>query len=184
MSQAGPVASRYAAAFFDSAKERGALDQAAEEFEKLEQLVVEHEPLRRLLFNPDVEIDEKVGILDRLLQGAWSQDTQAFVRVLLSFGRVEHLAEMAEAFRGLVDRQRGILQVCVRTARGALPEPLKATLTARLEQMEQRRIRLVEERVPELIGGIQVIMDNRILDGAVSTELSDLRRLLKSVRVH
>lgn len=178
-----PVSARYAAALFELARERGALDQAAADMQALGEVIAGEPKLRQFLVNPDVEVEDKVGVLERLLQGSWSPDTRAFVQVVLGFGRAEFLGEMAGAFAELIDRERGIVRAQVRTAR-PLAEPLRSALRQRLEARERRTVELSEEIVPELIGGIQVILENRLFDGSIRTELADLRHRLKSVRVH
>ena len=178
-----PVADRYASALFELAKREGRIDEAARELEDLARLIQDHEDLRQFLLNPGVEVPDKLGVLDRLFKGDWSQDVRNFVQVALSMGRAAYLVEMSEAFREYVDAEHKRLRVTVRTAH-PLPEALKARLKQRLERSERRTIELTEELAPELIGGIQVLLDHRVLDGSLKTKLSELRHRLKSVRVH
>ena len=125
----------------------------------------------------------KLQVMDRLLRGAWSQDVRAFVQVVLSMGRASSLADIAEAFGELVDEERGLVRVTVRTAH-PLSESLKTRLKQRLERLEHRTVELVEQSAPELIGGIQVLFDHRMLDGSLRAQLEQLRRRLKAVRVY
>jgi F-type H+-transporting ATPase subunit delta len=178
-----PVSARYAGAFFELVKQAGRLDDAARELKDLAQLIQAHEDLRKFLVNPGVEVEEKLTLLDRLLASAWSQDLRSFIQVVLSMGRAEYLVEIAEAFGEYVDAERKRLRVTIRSAR-PLSESLKARLKQALEERERRTIELTEELAPELIGGIQMFMGHRLLDGSLKTKLSELRQRLKSVRVH
>ena len=178
-----PISSRYADAFFQLVKERAIVDDAARDMEELGEVISREPQLLQLLVNPDVEVEDKLGVLERLLQGGWSPSTRAFVHVALVFGRPEFLGQMADAFRELVDQDRGIVRAQVRSAR-ALTEPLREQLRSRLERRERRSVVLEEETDPALLGGIQVILDNRIFDASIRTKLSELRQKLKAVRVH
>jgi len=178
-----PVAARYAESLFELVKRERRLEEVVRELEELAGLIQDHDELRQFLLNPDVEVPDKVNVLDRLLEGAWSFEARAFVQLVLSMGRTSFLIEMVEAFRELVDAERKLVRVTVRSAH-PLPEPLKARLKQRLEQLEGRRVELAEEIAPELIGGIQVLLDHRLLDGSIRTQLAALRQRLKSVRVH
>ena len=179
-----PVPARYASALFELAKHEGRLDEACEELEHVAGLIRDHEELRQLLLNPHVEAADKLSVLDRLGGGAaWSSEVRAFVQMVLALDRAALLLEIADAFGELVDNDRGLIRVLVRTAH-PLSSALRRQLTQRLEQLEHRTVELTEETAPELIGGIQVLLDHRILDGSLHGKLAELRQRLKSVRVH
>lgn len=176
------VSSRYAGALFDLAKREGTIDQTAEQFGRLHGLLRDHASLRGFLLNPDVETEQKLSVLDRLMAG-WSKDVRAFVQVVLSWGRAAHLAAMAEAFQQLVDQERKVVRVRLRSAR-PLPEAQKQRLVAWIVKRERRSVQLEEEVDPALLGGLQIALDHRILDGSVRTQLDALRHRMNSVRVH
>ena len=177
-----PVSARYAQALFELVKPAGQMDQALEQLEELARQLRQHAPLRRLLLNPDVEPASLLAVCATAIGGEWQNDVRAFVQVVLSFGRVALLVDMAEAFRRVVDKDRKIARVTVRSAR-PLTAALRAGLVAALERSEQRSVELVEETASELIGGAQVMVDHRMMDGSLKTRLAELRQRLKSVRV-
>lgn len=182
MSATDSISVRYAQALFETAKAGGRLDAALEQLEELAQRLRRHPALRELLLSPDVETDQKLDVCAAALSGRWQDDVQAFVRLVLSFGRATLLVDIVEAFRGLVDEDRRVARAVVRSAH-PLPEPLRARLVAALERSEGRRITLVEEPGPELIGGAQVMIGNRIVEGSLKGRLAELRQRLKSIRV-
>ena len=178
-----PVASRYAQALFESVKADGRIDDMLEQLSFIGQLLRESPDLQRLLRNPDVDPEDKVHVLARVMPGRWSQQVQAFLRMVVAFGRAECLMEIAEAFRAAVDQDRGQLRVTVRSVR-PLPETLLVRLRERLERREGKRVELTTELAPELLGGLQVALDHRLIDGSVRRQLDDLRQQLSAIRVH
>ena len=178
-----PVAVRYASSFFEVVKDEGRLDETASSLKELQGLIQRHEELRQFLVNPGVEVADKTQVLERLLGSAWSRDLKAFVQMVVSLGRAARLVEIVDAFGELVDAERGVLRVRLRTAR-PLPAPLKTRLKQTLERRERCSVELIEDMVPELLGGLQVLLDDRMLDGSLRTQLDTLRQRLKSVRVH
>jgi len=178
-----PVAARYAESLFELVRREGRIEEALHELEELADLLHRHDDLRQFLLNPDVEVPDKLHVVDRLLGGPWSSEARAFVQLVLSMGRASFLIEMVEAFGQLADAERGLVRVTVRSAH-PLSESLKTQLKQRLEQLERRTVSLTEEVEPELIGGIQLLLDHRLLDGSLRTQLAVLRQRLKSVRVH
>ena len=180
---ADPIASRYAAALFDAAQAERRLDETLEQVTFLGRLIREEAGLRALLWNPDVDPPDKVGVLDRVLQGSWSKLVRAFVQMVASLGRAELLPDVVDAFAALVDEARGRMRVLVRSAH-PLPDGILERLRVRLERQERKTIELRVELAPELLGGLQVHLDHRVIDGSVRRQLQDLRQRLSSVRVH
>ena len=176
------VAARYAQALFESANAQGALEQTAEHLALIGETIRREADLRRLLWNPDVDPEDKVGVLDRILQQSWSGLVKAFVQMVVSMGRAELLPEIMDAFRQFVDEAQGRLRVTVRAAR-AVPEPLLQRLRAAVEQRERKQVEITVETAPELLGGLQLRLGHRVIDGSVQRQLADLRQRLLAVRL-
>ena len=178
-----PIATRYAQALFESAQAEGHSDETLKELQLLGGLLRDHAELRQLLWNPDVDPDDKVGVLDRVLQGTWSQAGRAFFRMVVSMGRAEHLPQIVEAFQAAMDAAQGRLRVTVRSAR-PLSEAVLKRLKTRLEHRERKHVEIDTELAPSLLGGVQILLDHRVIDGSVQRQLSELRERLCAVRVH
>ena len=178
-----PVAARYARALFETAKADGTVDQALEQLLLIKQLLHNHPDLRQLMWNPDVDPDDKVGVYERVLKGSWSPLVRSFVHMVVSAGRAEFLAEIADALQAEVDKDEGRLHVVVRSTH-PLSEPVLKRLRTKLERRERKQIDLHAEIAPELLGGLQIRLDHRVIDGSIQRQLADLRQQLKTVRVY
>ena len=176
------VAARYAEALFLSAKTQRRLEETLEQLNLLGWLLRGQPVLREFLFNPDVEPDDKVGVLERALPGGWSDLVRAFLRMVLAMDRAEALPGIVEAFQDAVDEEQGRLRVTVRSAH-PLSEDILARLRERLERRERKTIQLEARVEPELLGGLQVQLDHRLIDGSVRRQLDELKERLTSVRV-
>ena len=179
---ADSIARRYAESLFELAKTGGRMDELAQGLAALEELITAHEALREFLGNPDVEAADKLRVVQRVLGAAWSADLEAFLRMVLSMGRAAHLTDIAQAFAELVDEARGVVRARVSSAR-PLEASLKSRLTQILEQREHKHVELIERAAPDLLGGLQVVLGSRMLDGSVRTQLDRLRHRLKTIRV-
>lgn len=178
-----PVGARYAQALFESATAEGAVDGVLRDVTALGGLIREHEELQGLLRNPDVDPEDKLGLLSRVTGQSWSPITRAFVQMVVTRGRAGFLPEIADAFREMVDHARGRLQVTVRSAR-PLPPPLLERIRAVLAARERKEILLATETAPELIGGVQLLLGSKIIDSSVQHDLDVLRQRLTTVRVY
>ncbi len=180
---ADSVATRYAQAAFEAAKTEGRIDETLTHLTLIAQLIQEHPQLSELMLNPDVDPEDKVGVFDRVLGRSWSDLTRALVHMVVAFGRSECLPGIAEAFQAMVDQDQGRMRVVVRSAR-PLSEETLGRLRTGLEHREGRKVELAAEIDTELLGGLQILLDHRIIDGSIRQQLADLRQRLKSVRVH
>ncbi len=178
-----PVGARYAQALFESASAEGAVDGVLRDVTTLGGLIREHEELQGLLRNPDVDPEDKLGLLSRVTGASWSPLTRAFVQMVVTRGRAGVLPEIADAFREMVDHARGRLQVTVRSAH-PLPPALLERFRAVLAAREQKEILLATEAAPELIGGVQLLLGSKIIDSSVQHDLEALRQRLTTVRVY
>ncbi len=177
-----PIATRYAETFFEAAKAERQVAEIHRQLTRIGWLCRDHPDLDRLLRNPGVVPDEKVTVLERSLKDSWSELLRAFVRMVISLGRAEALPDIAEAFQAAVDKDEGRLRVVVRSAH-PLPEVVLHRLRTRLQRREQKQIELEAEVEPELLGGIQVRLDYRVIDGSVQRQLVELRERLTTVQV-
>lgn len=177
-----PVATRYAQAIFESAQADQRIDETLQELSVIRQLIHDHADLRQFLTNPDVDPEEKVGLFERVLKGGWSTLVKAFIQLVTAYGRAECLPEIIDAYAAMVDTAQGRMRVTVRSAR-ELPDATLHRLRTHLERREGKRIELAAAVDPGLLGGLQVLLDHRVIDGSVRRELHDLRERLTTVRV-
>ena len=179
---ADAVAGRYAQALFDSAKREGRLDEAVEQLAAVASLLRAVPDLRQLLLNPDVEPEDKLAVLEKARPVGWAPLVRAFLDLVVRAGRAEFLGGIAEALSRLVDEDQGRLRAVVASAH-PLPAAELERLRESLERREGKHVELEAEVDPELIGGLVVRLDHRVIDGSVRRQLSDLRQRLSSLRV-
>ena len=178
-----PVAARYAQAVFESAKADGALEETLEQLSLIGALLRDHQALRELISNPGVTPDDKVSLFERLLHGSWSSLVRSFVAMVVALERAEVLPQISQTLQVLVDAERQVLRVTVRSAY-PLPHTVLERLRVRLEHREQQHITMTTEVDGKLLGGLQVIMGSRVMDTSVRRQLDDLRERLMAVRVY
>ena len=180
---ADPIATRYAQALFETAKAEGVIDETLDHLSLIGQLLRGSSELRQLMLNPDVDPQDKVGVFERVLQGTWSTLVRAFIQMVVSLERASSMAAMVDAFQAMVDAHQGRLRVLVRSAH-PLPEAVLHRLRTRLAHREQQQIELHTEVTQELLGGLQLYLDHRVIDGSVRRQLDDLKQQLQAVRVY
>ncbi|MCJ7577779.1 MAG: ATP synthase F1 subunit delta, partial [candidate division Zixibacteria bacterium] len=97
--------------------------------------------------------------------------------------RIKYLLVMAEEYERLVKEDQGILQAHVITAR-ALDPVFGNRLKEELERNTGKRIEMILVIDPQIIGGIIVILGNKIIDKSIRHQLDELKEDMLAIRVH
>ena len=105
-----------------------------------------------------------------------------FVFLLIDKNRMENFRDIGEEFARLVEQEQGVMRARVTTA-VALPADLEDALRGKLASLTGKTM-ILEKRVdPAVIGGVKVVMEDKILDGTVRTNLDLLRKTLEKAAV-
>jgi F-type H+-transporting ATPase subunit delta len=177
------VSKRYAHALFGAAQVEKAIDSMLADLEALEAMLTKDPRLLRFLESPR-ELDEsKRDMIEKLFRG---RTTDLFIRLLILLlrkKRVAYLLDVIRAYRELVEEDMGIAEARVTTA-VPLPTDLSERLRVELERLFDRKVRIRPRIDPRVIGGFFVVIEGKIIDRCIRTELQRLRDDLLGVRVH
>lgn len=176
----GRIARRYAVALFKSAG--GKLEVYFDEAKQLLEIWRTQPNFSRLLLAPHLLTEEKKAFLERFLKGKAEPVWLGFFGLLIDKGRIGYFPQMAENFILLAEEAKGIMRARVQTA-VALGERETESLKAKLEKKTGKRILLLPEVKPELLGGMVVILKDQIIDGSVRQRLNELKEQLLAVKV-
>ncbi len=177
----GPVAARYANALFQLAREKGQLESVARDMASIEALLAS-EAESGWIFDARVTAGDKRARIERVAQGL-STITGNFLRLVADKRRIELLRELPAAFKRCLLLERGAVEGQVESARPMAPGEL-AELSVALGAALKKEVSLSARVVPELLAGVRVLVDNRMLDVSALGRLEALRSQLNSARLH
>lgn len=167
------LARRYAAALFELAKAKNAVDAVAAELSALAKAAAE--PSARAVFESPLISKQKqkqfVGKVATSLK--FSEATQKFLDVLAENRRLNLIGGIAVAFEALARAHRGEAEVEVTSAKPLTAEN-KATLVKALEAATKNKITLTGKVDESLIGGLTIRMGSKQLDLSIKGKLERL----------
>jgi F-type H+-transporting ATPase subunit delta len=171
-----PVTNRYAEALFGLAKKEGALDAVRSDVERLAREL--SSAGGELFFDARVPLDKRREKVESVTT-AMHRLTRNFVGLLFEKRREEVLRQLGEAFhrRDLVDRQAA--EGVVESAR-ALGAGEIAGLATALGAKLGKTVTLANQVVPDLVGGVRVIVDSRMVDYSLRGRLDGLEKRLNA----
>lgn len=178
---ASGLAERYAAALFDLADERRALDAVAGDLRELRAMLQASGDLLRLLRSPVVSRDEQGKAVAALAERAGlSALTGDFLGVVARNRRLFAVPAMIEAYLKKLAERRGEVTAEVTVAQ-PLDEARQAALVEQLRRAVGARV-AVDIRVdPGLLGGMIVKVGSRMVDASLSSRLQRLRLAMKGI---
>jgi len=160
--------------------ERGELEGWQEDLKRLSG-VLANPNVRALLETPRLSLKEKLGLLETVLKegegGAVNPLLLNLAGLLISQGRLGLVDDIAQEYRSLLLKHRGIEEAEVVTA-VPLEEDEKEALRQRLSQMLGKKMELDFRVRPEILGGIIVRSREWVLEGSALGMLESLRKTL------
>ncbi len=173
-----PVARRYAQALYQEAERQGRLDAVGADVDLLRQSLENAPELGRFFHSPIIAREKKKAVVEELFEERLSALTYRLVQLLVDKEREALLGHVLTAYRALVDRKQGIVEVQVRTAR-PLDEAGRRKLSGAVERMTGRQARLHVAHEPALIGGVVLRVGDTVYDGSVRNQLAALRERMQ-----
>ena len=136
--------------------------------------------LRTFFVNPAIPAAQKIAILDKLnAKLGLQKELRNLLAVLISNDRIAHVAEVAAAWRRILQEQSGIRAAEIVTAR-ELSQDERDTLAAEVAKLAGTKIDPSFKRDKSILGGAVVRIGSTVYDGSVRGRLERLRETLTS----
>jgi F-type H+-transporting ATPase subunit delta len=169
MAETVTIARPYAEAAFRLAREQGALDRWSQMLHLLE-IVVQDERIARCIGDPNLtnrQLESLVlGVCGEQVDGAGRN----FVQVLVDNDRLGVVSAIRALFEDLKREHEGILEAQI-TSAFALNDEQQSRLVRRLESKYQRKVSVQVSVDPQLIGGVKIVVGDKVLDATVRGKL-------------
>ena len=166
----------YARALFQAANDAGKLDVVHEQLGDFAAAIADVPELRQVLRNPELDPQEKAGVLGEILGDA-DELVRNFVLLVSEKGRAGEIEEIYRELDSLVAAEQGRLAVELTTAY-ELSDDEASSIVTKIEQSSGRTVEATRSVDPDLIGGIVLQVGSHRLDASVRGRLDRLRHEL------
>lgn len=178
MAEPSTIARPYAEAAFKLADDGGKLAEWSGALAMLAQ-VAGNERVRAAMADPNQSAPKVAGLFLSILAGRLSGDAENFVRVMAENRRLGLLSAVRTQFEALKNEREGVIEVDVQTA-FELSDAQLGGLVAALEKRTGRKVRANVHVDKTLIGGVRVVMGDKVIDGSARAQLGALESALKA----
>lgn len=176
------VVSRYGDAFMKYAHDSIGDEKAVADIKAVRDIMRENEDFQELLEGPEVPFVEKCEVLDKVLTDGFSSEIKNFLKLLIESNRIKQFRDIAEYIRTKYSYQ-GEQEVVLKTT---FPLDLEVIqrIQDKVEAKFKQKFKFFIELDSRLLGGIQLIIGNRIIDGSVRRQLQNLKENLMAARIN
>lgn len=176
------VVKRYADAFLSFAKETVGINQAIADCKNIRSILRDNPGFLGFLEAPGITYAEKAGFLEKVLNSDFSKEFLQFMKLLLEKGRINKIQDIAEYIRFTYSHAEE-LEVLLKTS-FPLEIDLIQKIKDKLEAKLKKNLKLYIDLDGSLLGGIQVVIGNTVIDGSVRRRLDDLKERLLTARMN
>lgn len=175
----GPITVRYARGLFELGRDKNILDQLYDNSRLLLHHCLEVEDFCVFLKNPVIKASDKKRVLQKVLGNEQNPMMLRFINLVVEKNRESLLRDMILYFDELYRKEKGIKSVKIITA-VSLDKEYLGEVKIFLERELAAPVDFHFQVKPEIIGGLIIIVDGRILDSSVSHQMKLIRKKLLS----
>ncbi|MGA0032718.1 MAG: F0F1 ATP synthase subunit delta [Burkholderiales bacterium] len=180
MAEPVTIARPYAEAVFKIARVNNALAPWADALANLD-AVVGDVRVQSLISDPNVSAQQLetlvLGVIGDKLDAVIAEEARNFMRVLVQNGRLDVTPQIRGLYDDLKREHEGVLEAIVISALPIGDEQVKPLL-ASLESKFKRRITAKVEIDPQLIGGVKIVVGDKVIDATVRGRLDAMAATL------
>ncbi|MCX7643043.1 MAG: ATP synthase F1 subunit delta [Armatimonadetes bacterium] len=176
----GWKARRYAIALLQVAAKANELDRVEAEVKALADTLNRSPLLVKFLAQPLIPFGEKARQVRQWFENRISPITLNFLLSVIKHKRIEHFDHIARIFTELVREHRNETVAEITTA-VPLTEEERALTVQRLQEVTGKKVLLSEKVDPSILGGMRIVVGDKLLDLSLKGHLERIRERLRQV---
>lgn len=182
MAEISTIARPYAEALLKAvkeSKEEGLAQKLIPVLDTIDEIVADPK-LKELASDPSLSSDQIYELIRGMLDKAVPQEAENLLKLVIQNGRIEALPQITAQYRELLNHENKEADVTIEKA-----FPLSDDQVADLIKALDKKfpgIKLLPKVVvdKDLIGGVRVIVGDKVLDGTVKARLAEMQSALTS----
>lgn len=168
------IARGYAESLYGLAKVENVIDRLEDELFELKKAIQDNYQLREFLADEKIPPERKKAAFKEILSPAVSTILRNTLDVLIDQNRAQLIQEVTEEFLNLVQEEKNRILAEVVTAVPLTPE-VTEKIRAKLSKMTGKNISIKNVVDEEVMGGMVIKMEDKILDISIKKRLSNLK---------
>lgn len=170
------ISLRYGSALFSIALEQNKVKEWQIEIKELINLLEDNQDFVMLLSSQFLSLDKRKQIVDETIKFD-DEELNSFIKVIIDNNRSEYLIDILYAFNTLCNEHQGIVEGLLYSV-----TPIEKTqiqlIEKSLSEKEKRKVELRNLIDKSLIGGLKVVIEDRVYDDSIKYHLVKMKTTL------
>lgn len=167
----------YANALLEISKEKGTLETDLKEAILVRDTLIDKE-IHNFITHPSVSDSAKKQLIKKAFSDNVSKDLIGFLYLMIRKNRERIIIPVLTEYINLLNRSLGIINAKVVSAKELTENQIESISTILSKKLGMNVI--IEAKVdPEVIGGFYVLVEGRIFDYTIRSQLNKMKQLLK-----
>ena len=172
------ISSHYGLALYSIAYDNKKIVDLQQESKVLKEIFEENPDFIMILGSSFLSLDERQNILKDTLKGV-DEDLIALLLVVMANNRTSYILDILESFNSYCNEYRGISEGLVYSTLKLDAASIK-NIEEKISKIEHQKVELKNIIDPTLIGGVKVVIHDRIYDGSIKHHIEMMKQdLLK-----
>lgn len=172
------VSSRYGLALYSLALDEKKIDSWQEEVKILGSIFKENTDFIMVLGSSFLSLEERLEIVRKTLVGV-DKNILALIEVIMENNRIDLILEIFDSFNSYCNQYRGVSEGLVYSTL-KLDQKVIDQIEEKISKVENSKVELKNIIDPSLIGGVKVVIQDRIYDGSIKHNIEMMKKdLLK-----
>lgn len=172
------VSSRYGLALFSLAQEENKVSEWQNEVKELSRIFKENTGFIMVLGSSFLPREERQEILTKTLKGV-DKEIIALISLVIDHNRTSSLLDIFECFNSYCNEYKGVCEGRIYSTL-KLEQTVIRQIEEKISKIEHQNVELKNIIDPTLIGGVKIVVHDRIYDGSIKHQLEEMKKdLLK-----
>ena len=170
------LSKEYSFALFTLAREKNQLEEIMAGVEEIKGLLENNEDYLLILRSPALPLSSRLSMIDEAF-GSQNEYLVSFLKLLCENAEIDNLGDCIKEFLALYKELEGRLACRVYYAQELSPDQ-KKRLEEKLSKVTGKEIDAIYIEDRELIGGVKVVLDDKVIDGSLTNRLSNIKGVI------
>ena len=168
------ISSRYGLALYSLALDNNKVIEWQQEVKELSRIFKENADFIMILGSSFIPVNERQEIVKNTLKGV-DDNIIALIFVVIGNDRVNHLLDIFESFNSYCNEYRGVSEGLLYSTL-KLDQKVITQIESKISKIEHQKVELKNVIDPTLIGGVKVVVHDRIYDGSIKHHIENMKK--------
>ena len=174
------VAMVYARAMYDVAKDLGKVEEIKGDMITIQHIFDRKKQFKEIMVNPAISNVKKKEMIRKALGGATYEEILSLLYILIDKGRFSYYDKVVSQYSQIVDSEDKVSAGVIYSACRLNIAHLNAFEDA-MSKMTGKKVSLYNRVDRDLIGGVRIVVDGKIIDASLKANLEKLSGDIKAV---